>query len=208
MTTLSVIAKDGGAASQVELDDAWLEREKGTQAVQDAVVAHLCALRSGTASAKTRGQVRGGGAKPWRQKGTGRARAGTSRSPLWRHGGVIFPPIPRDYTKKINKKVKHLALKRAFTERVDEGSVLVVEATPSLEAPKSKEVAKWLKTIGAGTHVLVVVEELNEVLQLSARNMPNVEVVTPASLNTYDVLLFHKLVFTRAALLATGERLS
>ncbi|MCF7854893.1 MAG: 50S ribosomal protein L4 [Candidatus Pacebacteria bacterium] len=189
----------------MEMQSAWIELEKGTQAVHDEVVAFLAMRRAGTASTKTRSEVRGGGAKPYRQKGTGRARAGSIRSPLWSGGGVIFGPKPRSYAKKVNKKVRQLALKRAFSERVAEGAVMVVDEI-TVAQPKTKAVRELLQSLKAGTDVLVIPAEVSETLLLASRNMPSVEVMEPTAVNTYWMLLFKKVVFTRAGLEAFVKR--
>ncbi len=204
--TLKTINAGGEQTGSIALNPAWLEAEKGNQAVKDAVVAFLAANRAGTAKTKTRGQVRGGGAKPWKQKGTGRARAGSIRSPLWRKGAVIFGPIPRSYDKKLNRSVRRLALKRSFTDRLADGDILVVEEI-AMAAPKTKAMLAFLDKIGAGQEVLLVVEELNEAVLKSAANLPGVEVMKASSVNPYWLLLFKKIVFTKAALDAFGKRL-
>ncbi|NOY81165.1 MAG: 50S ribosomal protein L4 [Kiritimatiellaeota bacterium] len=207
-TTLTIRTADGGEAGTVELKSDWLEFEKGRQAVHDAVVAHLAARRSGTACTKTRAAVRGGGAKPFRQKGTGRARAGSTRSPLWRGGGVIFGPHPRSYAKKLNKKVRRLALKRAFSDRVAEGDVVVVDEFV-LDAPRTREAANLLEKLGIGEHVLIIVDKMTDNLRLATRNLPNVFAVDAAGAHTYQLLYYRKLLFTKAGLDAfTGGRLT
>lgn len=206
-TNLPVISADGQSAGNVELNPKWLEAEKGEQAVHESVVAYLAGLRAGTACTKTRTHVRGGGAKPYRQKGTGRARAGSIRSPLWRGGGITFGPQPRSYAKKINRKVQKLALKRAFTERVAEGSVIIVDDV-KMEEPKTKKMASYLNSVGAGDNALIVVDDYDTNTLLSVRNMMSVDVVESSALNVYNILLFGKLVFTKAGLEAFGKRLS
>ena len=124
---IDILDTNGNVTGSYELKDEYIELEKGAQAVHDVVTAYLAGIRAGTASTKTRSEVSGGGAKPFKQKGTGRARAGSNRSPIWRHGGIIFGPKPRSFAKKVNKKVKKLALKRSFSERVKENSVFIVE---------------------------------------------------------------------------------
>lgn len=205
--TLTTVNKSGAPAGTVKLDSAWLESEKGEQAVKDAVVAFMAANRAGTASAKERGQVRGGGRKPWKQKGTGRARAGSIRSPLWRGGAVIFGPQPRSFDKKLNRSTRRLALKRAFTERVQEGAVIVLDSL-EMAAAKTRDMAALLTTIGAGSEALVVVDELSDTVVKAARNLPGVEVMKASAVNPYWLLLFKKLVFTQAALDAFGKRLT
>ncbi|MCH2175866.1 MAG: 50S ribosomal protein L4 [Lentisphaeria bacterium] len=207
MSNIDLLDNSGAVSGSVELKDAWLEREKGEQAVKDVVVAYLAAQRAGTASAKNRSAVRGGGAKPWRQKGTGNARAGSNRSPIWRGGGIIFGPSPRKFHKKVNKKVRQLALKRAFTERVDANEVAVVDQI-SLAGIKTAEVAKLLKGLGLGENVLIIVDSLDDNLQLSVRNFPKVDVVAVDNINVYQLLLHKKVLLTKAGLEKLGERLA
>jgi large subunit ribosomal protein L4 len=192
----------------IDIDDAWLEREKGEQAVHDTVVAYQAGIRAGTASTKNRAAVRGGGKKPWRQKGTGRARAGSIRSPIWRGGGVIFGPTPRSYAKKINKKVRTLALRRAFAERVDAGDVIVVDSF-DFDAPKTKDVAAALDAIGAGDNVLILVASLADSHNavLGARNLPRVTLMSADQVNVYYTLLHKKIVIAQDALESLGAKL-
>lgn len=204
---LKVVDAKGSAAGEVELQEAWLERSKGQQAVHDTVRAYLAAQRAGTARVKNRARVRGGGAKPWRQKGTGRARAGTRSSPLWRGGGVIFGPAGANFKKKVNKKVRRLALKRAFTERVDENAVIVVDEL-ILDEPKTRKLTAVLAAVEAGGSALLVVDKATEALKLAARNLPKVEVLEANVLNAYEVLYFDKIVIAKAALEALGARLA
>jgi large subunit ribosomal protein L4 len=188
----------GKPQGEVEVPFTVIENAKGTQAVHDAVVAIRAAGRSGTACTKTVGEVAGSNKKPWKQKGTGRARAGSLRSPLWRGGGVVFGPRPRDYTKKVNAKVRQLALRKALGERIRMGDVLVVEDLV-VSAPKTKEVLGILGALElAGTTLLY----------LAARNLQAVEVTTADLLNTYQVLRPDKLVFSRAALEKIGQRIN
>lgn len=203
---LQIVSSDGTPGETFELKDTWLELKRGGQAVHESVVAFLAARRAGTAATKTRAMVRGGGRKPYRQKGTGRARAGSTRSPLWRGGGVIFGPQPRDFSKRVNRKVRALALKRAFSERVEAGDVLVVEDI-NLAEPKTRLMTDLLSSIGAGQNALVVVEEVGDNVRLAARNLPDVDVMRQCSVNAYWLLLFHKIVFTRAGLEAFLGRL-
>jgi large subunit ribosomal protein L4 len=196
----------GQEAGNIEIDDALLEREKGEQAVHDTVVAYLASKRAGTACTKTRGKVRGGGAKPYRQKGTGHARAGSNRSPIWRGGGTIFGPVPRSYAKKVNKKAKQLAMRRAWTERIDAGDVIVVDKIELAEA-KTKEVLKVLNAVEAGENVLILDGAIDESLKLAARNLPKAEAVSSANVNVYQMLLHRKIVITSAGVDVLGERL-
>ncbi len=206
-TKLNTVNSAGKATGSFELDGAWLEEVKGEQAVKDAIVAFLAKNRAGTAATKTKGMVRGGGAKPWKQKGTGRARAGSIRSPLWRGGGITFGPQPRSYEKAMNHGTRRMALKRAFTERVKEGAVILVDAIELPEA-KTRSMAAFLKAVGAGSDVLVVVDALTEPVARAAGNLPGVEVMKASTVNPYWLLLFKKIVFTKAALEAFGKRLS
>ncbi len=206
MATLPVIDMQGADKGTYELADNLLESQKGAQAVKDSVVAFLAGIRSGTAQTKTRGQVSGGGSKPWRQKGTGRARSGSSRSPVWRGGGVVFGPQTRSYAQKINQKVEKLALKRAFTDRVNDGEVIVVDDV-TLAAPKTKEMVKFLNAVGAGDHVLIIVDEYSENTVLAMRNLPNVQLFKAAFVNTYWMLRYKKIVITKAGLDILSGRL-
>jgi large subunit ribosomal protein L4 len=201
------VNSSGAEVEALELKDCWLEREKGVQAVHDAVVAFLAANRAGTASTKTRGEITGTGAKPYRQKGTGRARSGSYKSPVWRGGGTIFGPKPRSYSKRINRKVMDLALRRAFTERLDAEEVIVVDKF-EVEAPKTKEVVALLNGLQAGDDALVIVSELSANLEMAARNLPGIEVLKASAVNTYFMLLFKKVVITRDAVEALGARIA
>jgi len=204
--SLPAYTSAGEAAEPIPVDPAFLEFEKGEQAVHDAVVAFLAAQRAGSACTKRRGEVSGGGRKPWRQKGTGRARHGSIRSPLWRGGGVVFGPKPRRFTKHINKKVKRLAARRAFSERVRDGDVLVAD-TVDLPEPRTKLAAEFLDRLGAGRNVLIVVDEISPNLYLGTRNLPDVDVIRAAQVNAYWLLRRRKVLFSRAGLDAFVERL-
>lgn len=204
--TVPIRKTDGSEAGAYQLNPAWIELDKGTQAVHDDVVAFLAKNRRGTASTKTRAEARGGGAKPWRQKGLGRARAGSIRSPIWRGGGVTFGPKPRSFAKKINRKVRQLALKRAFSERLNEGAVVVVDEL-AVAAPKTKNMVAVLDTLGVGRDVLLVVGDVANDVLLASRNLPGVEVMKAGAVNTYWMLLFKKVVFTRDGLDVFGKRL-
>lgn len=196
-------------ADQGELDVRFpvIENGSGTQAVHDVVVAQMAARRMGTASTKTMGEVAGSGSKPWRQKGTGRARAGSVRSPLWRGGGVVFGPKPRDYTKKVNQKVRQLALRKALSERLKAGDVIVVDEL-KLSAPKTREFTAVLDALKVDGTTLVVSDGVDRDLQLATRNVPYVWLTTSDQLNTYDVLRPDKLVFARSAFEKVEDRLT
>lgn len=175
--------------------------ENAAHIVHRALVRQMNNARQGTASTKTRSEVRGGGRKPWRQKGTGRARAGSSRSPLWRGGGVIFGPKPRDYSTKINRKERQLALRTAFQSRAAD-MIVVQDFADELPRPKTKELASALTRWGVepGEKVLLIVGDRNENVYLSARNMETVRLISATNLNIYDLLAADRLVITASAL--------
>ncbi|MBN2450200.1 MAG: 50S ribosomal protein L4 [Lentisphaeria bacterium] len=206
-TTISVVNAKADAPAEIELQDGWLERDRGEQAVHDSVVAYLAGRRAGTASTKTRSYIRGSSSKPWRQKGTGRARAGSRKSPLWRGGAVVFGPLPRSYAKNVNRKVERLALRRAFTQRLDAGEVIVVDEV-AVEAPKTRQMVDFLEGIGAGQDALVLVDRVSPEVAMAARNLPAVCVMHAASVNTYLLLQFGKIVLNRAGLEELGKRLA
>jgi large subunit ribosomal protein L4 len=163
------------------------------------VVNFLANQRQGTHSTKTKGLVSGGGKKPWKQKGTGRARAGSIRSPLWRTGGIVFGPQPRDYSYKLPKKVKRLALMTAFYRKLADGEVVVIDNF-AIEKPKTKEMKEILKNLGlTGKSILIVLPEKDNSVVLSARNIPSVSVTRTADLNTYDVIVHNVLLMTKDA---------
>lgn len=198
---------NGKQQGEIEPGFALIENGKGTQAVHEVVVAYRAAQRSGTACAKTKGEVAGSGAKPWRQKGTGRARAGYKRSPVWRGGGVVFGPRPRDFSKKVNKKTRRLAFRKALSERLQAGEVIVLDEL-KLDEPKTRRMASILDNLGVDGTVLVVVKELENNVALACRNIPHVEINTSDLLNTYDVLKPDRLVITKDAFEQIGERLN
>jgi large subunit ribosomal protein L4 len=181
---------------------------RGTQAVHDAVVAHQAAHRSGTACAKTRGEVNGTKKKPYRQKGTGMARAGSFQSPIWVGGGVVFPPRPRDFRKKVNRTTRLLALRKALSERLKAGDVIVVDEL-SVPNPKTKELAGLLARLESRKGSLLIVAAGDEPnLRLASRNLAQVVLTTGDGLNTYEVLRFDKLLFTRRAFERVEQRLA
>jgi large subunit ribosomal protein L4 len=205
---MKLTVKDIKGEDQGEIDVrfALVEGGRGTQAVHDVVVAYQANQRMGTASTKTMGEVAGTGKKPWRQKGTGRARAGSFASPLWRGGGVVFGPKPRDFGKKVSKSTRKLALRKAMTERLKAGDVLVVDEL-KLAAPKTREFVGVLAALQLAGTTLVVAEP-DEVLTLAARNLARVELSSGEMLTTYQVLKFDKLLFTRSAFAKVEERLA
>ncbi len=203
---IDIIDIKGEKKGEYTVKNASLEFEKGEQAVHDTVVAILAGERAGTASTKRRSEVRGGGAKPHRQKGLGRARAGSIRSPLWIGGGVTFGPKPRSYARKVNKKVRDLALKRAFSERVREGAVCVLDKL-ELADHRTKNVAGLLKAAGAADiPVLLLVAEIDENLCRATANIPNLTLVKAGCANVYQLLRFDKLLFTEKAIDALVKR--
>jgi large subunit ribosomal protein L4 len=206
---MKIAIKDinGKSRGELEVKFPLIENGKGTQAVHDAVVAYQAAQRMGTACTKNVGEVAGTNKKPWRQKGTGRARAGSFQSPLWRGGGVVFGPKPRDFGKKVNAKTRQLALRKALTERLKAGDVLVLEEL-KLGSPKTKEFTGMLSALELKGSALIVSQEADRNLTLASRNMPNVVLTTSDLLTTYDVLRPDKLVFTRSAFEKVEARLA
>jgi large subunit ribosomal protein L4 len=206
---MKLTVKDSKGNNQGELDVKFLlvEGGKGTQAVHDTIVAFQAAQRMGTASTKTMGEVAGTGKKPWRQKGTGRARAGSFASPLWRGGGVVFGPKPRDFAKKVSRNTRQLALRKALSERLRAGDVVVVDDL-KLTSAKTKEFVGVLAALDLKGSALIVAQVTDKNLSLASRNVPQVTVTNSESLNTYDVLRSDKLVFTRGAFEQVEARLS
>ena len=204
LTVKNINGKDSG---ELQVKFPLVEGGKGTQAVHDVVVAHQANQRMGTACTKTRGEVAGSGKKPWRQKGTGRARAGSFASPLWVGGGVVFGPKPRDFGKKVSRKTKQLALRKALTERLNAGDVVVVDDF-KLSSPKTKGFVDVLKKLEVTGTALVVAPAIEQNLRLATRNLEKVEVTTADDLNTYQVLRSDKLLFSRPAFEKLEERLT
>ena len=198
MAQVQVYNQEGRKTSKLELADAVFGIEPNANAMHLAVVSYLAAQRQGTQSTLTRSEVSGGGAKPWRQKGTGRARQGSTRSPQWTHGGIALGPKPRKYTVNINKKVKRLAMKSALTTKVAESEMLVVNKI-ELEAIKTKAIAEMLAKLKTGKKVLLVLPENNEVVYKSARNIEGVKVVTVNTLCVYDILNCNEIVVLKDA---------
>lgn len=196
----------GADHGELEVKFPLVEDGRGTQAVHDTVVAHRAAQRMGTACTKTMGEVAGSGKKPWRQKGTGRARAGSFASPLWRGGGVVFGPKPRDYTKKVSKNTRHLALRKALTERLRAGDVVVVSDL-NLPSGKTKDFLGFLSALQIKGTALIVADATNENLTRASRNVAHVDLASGNSVNTYDLLRPDKIVFTRGAFEQVEARL-
>jgi large subunit ribosomal protein L4 len=204
---LTVKNLNGQDQGELEVKFPVIEDGRGTQAVHDVVVAYHSAQRTGTASTKTMGEVAGTGKKPWRQKGTGMARAGSFASPLWRGGGVVFGPKPRDFRKKVPRGTRQLALRKALSERLKAGDVLVVEDL-QLSSPKTRELIGILAALQVKGSALFVAPALERNLQLASRNLPGVALTTGSALNTYQVLRFDKLLFTRGGFEQVEQRLA
>lgn len=202
---LKVYSSDATKSSEQEFNIPTFADNKGVQAVKEVVVAHRANARQGTRSTKTRGEVRGGGKKPWNQKGTGRARAGSSRSPLWSGGGVVFGPKPRDFSKKINNKVKALAFARALFDRATAGEVDVIEAFSPAQ-PKTKLLSKVVRTIAPKGSVLLVDAPFTAEASRAARNLDRVSLTEAAKLNTLDLVQYSKIVLSTKALEAVIAR--
>lgn len=208
MAKLDVINQNGKKVSDIELSDAVFGIEPNQQAIFDAVVMQRASLRQGNHDTKTRTEVSGGGRKPYRQKGTGRARQGSIRATQWRGGGIVFGPTPRSYKYSLNKKVRRLALKSVLTEKVQSSDMIVVDKF-ELAAPKTKEFVKIIENIGAVKKTLFVVaaEEDIENAYLSVRNIPTMEMVLSDGINVYDIINANKVVFTEAAVKKVEEAL-
>ena len=206
--TLDILDCKGARVGEYAIPEGVIELEKGEQAVHDAVVAYLAGQRAGTACTKTRGEVSGGGAKPFRQKGMGRARAGSSRSPVWVGGGTILGPRPRSFAKKVNKKVLVLALKRALSERIVEGDVLVLDKF-DLPDHKTRNAFAILKNLSiADDTVMVSLPELDEASICATGNIPNLVLRKSDTVNVYELLRFKKLLFTKDGLDKFIQRLA
>ena len=196
----------GKQSGELEVKFPLIEDGRGTQAVHDVVVAYRAAQRMGTACTKNVGEVSGSNKKPWRQKGTGRARAGSHQSPLWVGGGVVFGPKPRDFAKKVSKSTRQLALRKALSERLKAGDVVLVDDL-KLASPKTKDFVSLMSTLELTGTTLVVSTGADKNLTLAARNIENVALTTSDSLNTYDILRPDKLLFTKSAFEKVEARL-
>ncbi|MEE0767419.1 MAG: 50S ribosomal protein L4 [Oscillospiraceae bacterium] len=193
----------GQEIGTVKLSDEIFAQEVNQAALHTVVRAYLANQRQGTQSALTRAEVSGGGIKPWRQKGTGRARQGSTRSPQWRHGGVVFAPKPRDYRVSVNKKVKRLAMKSALSSKVNDGSLVVFDAL-ELAAPKTKEMIKVLDAVKVNK-ALVVLPEKDETVERATGNIPNVKTTLVGTLNVYEILKYDTLILTKDSLAKIEE---
>jgi len=205
--TIDVHDLSGASVGTVELPAAWFDGEVNVPVMHQVVTAQLAAARQGTHKTKTRGEVRGGGRKPWRQKGTGRARQGSTRSPNWVGGGVAHGRTPKDWSVRVNKKVKRAALRSALSDRAANEVVTVVRGL-SLDAPRTKEAVAALEALSVGGRVLVVLADRHEATELSFRNLPTVHTLVVDQLNTHDVLLSDHVLFDEDALelIGTGRR--
>jgi large subunit ribosomal protein L4 len=207
MPKVTLFNQTGSQVGEIELAEAIFGIEPNEAVLFDAVIMQRASLRQGTHKVKNRSEVRGGGRKPWRQKGTGRARQGSIRSPQWRGGGIVFGPTPRSYTYKLNKKVRRLAIKSALSTKVLESNVIVLEDLV-LNAPKTKDMVAVLKGLAIEKKALVVTADVNEAVELSARNIQGLTVVTANGVNVLDVLGHEKLVLTKAAVEKVEEVLA
>ena len=203
MANFDVLNKDGQKVSTVELSDAVFGITPNEKAVHIAVVNFLANQRQGTQSTKTRSEVSGGGRKPWRQKGTGHARQGSIRAPQWTHGGVVFAPKPRDYTKQVNRKVRRLALKSALSAKVADSELIVFDAL-NIEAPKTKEMVKVLNAMNV-KKALVVLPEKDEIVERATSNIPGVKTTLVGTLNVYEILKYDTLILTKDAVAKIEE---
>ena len=198
------LGKQKQKVEELELSESIFAAEISEYAVYEVIKNHLANRRQGTQSAKTRAEVRGGGRKPWRQKGTGRARQGSTRSPQWIGGGVVFAPKPRDYSYSVNKKVRRLALKSVLTTKVNEGNLIVLDAL-EMNAPKTKDFIAMLSAVNAGKKALVVTAENSPNVVKSGRNIPGVDITFVNTLNVYDIMRHDSLIITKEAVRKTEE---
>ena len=204
MLKTNVYDMTGKQVGEVELSEAVFGIEPNQSVVHDVVKNHLANCRQGTQSALTRAEVSGGGKKPWRQKGTGHARQGSTRAPQWTHGGVVFAPKPRDYSYTLNKKVRRLALKSALSAKAQSEDIVVIDEI-KMDEIKTKKFAGFLSAVNADCKALVVTAEVNENVVLSARNIPGVKTAFANVINVYDILNAKKLVVDKAALAKIEE---
>ena len=204
MLKTNVYNMSGELVGEIELSEAVFGITPNQSVVHDVVKNHLANKRQGTQSALTRAEVSGGGRKPWRQKGTGRARQGSTRAPQWTHGGIVFAPKPRDYSYTLNKKTRRLALKSALSAKAAEACIVVIDEI-KMAAPKTAEFAKFLNAVGATGKTLVVTAEASANVVKSGRNIPGCEVTFANVINVYDIVNASKLVLDKAALATIEE---
>jgi large subunit ribosomal protein L4 len=206
VNTLDVVDMTGAAVGKVNLEESTWVGTQGEEALREVILAYQASRRAGSASTLSKGEVSGSGRKPWKQKGTGRARAGYRQSPVWRGGSVAFGPRPRSYAVKTNKKIKRLAFRRALADRISAGDVTVID---ELKVPeiKTKTIVTLLKTLNLDRGALIVMGTVDFDVALSARNIPGIDVVTAESLNAYHLVRYPAIVITREALAAVESRL-
>jgi large subunit ribosomal protein L4 len=197
MPTVGVFNKEGNKVADMELNESIFAAEVNQYALHQVVVALLANKRQGTQSTKTRSEVRGGGIKPWRQKGTGRARQGSIRAPQWIKGGIVFAPKPRDYRVSVPKSMRKVAMKSALTSKVQENQMIVLESL-NFEAPKTKNIVEMLKALEA-KKALIITAESNEVVYKSARNIQGINIIPANNINVYDLLKYEKVIITKEA---------
>ncbi len=204
MPTVTVVNTKGAEVDKIELSEGVFGIEPNVSAMHLMVKSYLANQRQGTQSALTRAEVSGGGRKPWRQKGTGRARQGSTRAPQWTHGGIVFAPKPRDYSFSVNKKVKRLAMKSALSSKVADGQIIILDEI-NLNEYKTKAVAEMLKAIGSEKKALIVLPEVNDKVIASARNIPGVKTAQVNTLNVYDILNADKFIVVKDAVAKIEE---
>ena len=204
MSKINVLDMAGKVVGEIELNDSVFGIEPNTAVMHADVKNYLANQRHGTQSTLTRAEVSGGGRKPWRQKGTGRARQGSTRAPQWTHGGIVFAPKPRDYSYTLNKKTRRLALKSALSAKAAETAIVVIDEI-KMEAPKTAQFAKFLNAVGAEGKCLVVTAAVDQKVVKSGRNIPGCEVTFANLINVYDILNAKKLVLDKAALAKIEE---
>ena len=207
MPKVALFDQKGSKVSDIELNDSIFGIEPNNHVLFEAVVMQRASLRQGTHKTKIRSEVAGGGRKPWKQKGTGRARQGSIRSPQWRGGGTVFGPTPRSYSYKLPKKVRRLAIKSALSSKVLDENILVLESL-AFDAPKTKDFKGVLQALSVESKALIVTADLDENVALSARNIPGVTIVTADGINVLDVLNHDKLILTKAAVEKVEEVLA
>ena len=206
MLKVAVYNQDGANVNEIELNEAVFGIEPNNQTMFDMVLLQRASIRQGTHDTKGRSEVSGGGKKPWRQKGTGRARQGSIRAPQWRGGGTVFGPTPRKYGFKLNKKVARLALRSALSSKVQDNEFKVLDNI-AFDAPKTKAMVKVLANLNAEGKTLLVVDEINDNVMLSARNIPNLMILESTGINVYDILNSNNLILTEAAVRKIEEGL-
>lgn len=198
MPKVTVYNQAGSQVGEIELNDSVFGIEPNKHVMSEVIISLRASQRQGTAKVKNRSEVRGGGRKPWRQKGTGRARQGSIRAPQWRGGGTVFGPVPRSYAYKLPKKVRRLALKSALSSKVQENNIVILDQL-TFEAPKTKDFVTVLKNLSVDTKALIVTSDTNENAVLSARNIPGVKVVSSNAVNVLDIIGHEKLIMTEDA---------